>query len=82
MERRSFFGYGGLFPLPCEGISGGLAHCEDGATEIRFLLSQVIQDYTFSHEDNIIAKSNNIKFPLPGLFGKVLFSTTNNAPAV
>lgn len=37
-----------------------------------------VLSHRFSHEDNIIAKSNNIQFPLPGLFGKVSFFSINN----
>lgn len=79
--------YGGLFPLPCKCLSEALPYGEDGATQTRapdvwFFLSYIIQDYAFPCEDNIIAKSNNIKFPFPVLFGKVPFLTINRVPAV
>lgn len=41
------------------------------------MISPVLS-HRFSNEDSIIAKSRNIQFPPPELFGKVSYFTINN----
>lgn len=73
-----------VFPLPCEGIGRALACCEDGARQTRAARCAIppISSSAGLCFHMKIDKSNNTKFPLPGLFGKVPFLTITNAPAI
>lgn len=49
---------------------------------VLLLMLSSCENHRFSYEDNIIAKYKNTQFPLPGLFEKVTFLTTNNMSAL